>query len=189
MNNTTKNLMFEISKASPIFLLLVAALSFVCIMIFKVDYYAHIYNVRFSYWVAAVVGFVIALIAEGGRFALMVASVEDVRQGKGFRAFLGFIASLGLIGYDIYISFNLGAIWDSSNDVYTNVIIFLVVIGGVLELRLCLLMSKSTKNTPEEKKKDQVLTGSAKNALPFLHNFGLKQNSNLNTKDTASSAT
>lgn len=145
MNNTTKNLMTEISKQSSLILLVFALLSFASLVVFKSDYYHQIFTVRFTDSLAWVMGVCIALIVEGIRLAFLLSSAEDARVKNWYGFTIGLCASIGLLGYELYVCKTVGTYWDAQNPIYTNILRFLAIIGMVIEVRLCLLIKGSIK--------------------------------------------
>lgn len=113
-------------------------------MVFKADYYHIQLSDRWIWWLAYPAAIIYAFFVEGVRASLMLASANDASNKNWGRFVLGFLGSIGMIVYDIYISLGIGQMWGQS--VFTGMMIFLVVCGGLLEIRLCMLISGSTAN-------------------------------------------
>jgi hypothetical protein len=188
MDNTIKKSMNKISKHSNLFLLVIAITSFCFLGYFKTWYYQELFDIKFSFYGALICGGSLAFMIEGGRFAFMLSSASDLinKNTKGF--IFGLIGSIGLLAYEMNLCGELGAFWDSESNLYTVIFRSVAGLGAVIELRLCLMLQDSKTPAPEEKSKDQGQAGLIGDSLPFLHQFGLKQNSNLNKQESASSA-
>lgn len=179
MNNTTKNFMNEISKQASLFLLVFALLSFVCLVVFKSDYYHSMFLKRFPDSISWTMAICIAVIVEGIRFSFMLSSAEDVRTGnrKGF--VIGLIASLALLGYELYICKTVGEYWNPYDYIYVNILRFLAISGMVIELRLCLLISG--KEAPKKEIKEPSKVNNLPFTLPILKKHLDNKNESANT--------
>ena len=153
---TTKNLMHQITKQASLFLLIFACLSFVGLVIFKVEYWLLALQPKFNHTLAWVMGVTIAIVVEGVRFSLMVASAEDIAKGRRLNFVLGMLGSIALLVYEVFYMANVvGASWSTTDDTYTNLFKFLALVGMLLELRLCLLMN-GTKDAKSEDVTDDI---------------------------------
>ncbi len=156
--NNSKSIMTSLSKSASLVLLAFSILSFLCLVVFKTDYYAEIFNKRFNMSFCWVLGAVIASLVEGIRFAFLLSSAEDARtkNRKGF--FIGLFASIGLCAYELYVCGVVGSHWSKETNIYTHILQFLAVIGIVIELRLVLLLGASNEKegTPEANKTEST---------------------------------
>lgn len=152
------SLIREISKIAPFALIACALLSFIAVGIFSVDYYEHLFLKRFTNSAFAM-AVMVASIQEAVRFGLLISSVRDFSEKNAVRGWLGLIASAWLVFHDIAISKELAMVWNPENPTpYTGILVFLIVIGLVLELRLILTVSA------EKKYKKSGQNGQIKNA-------------------------
>lgn len=171
---TTKNLMHQITKQATLFLLIFACLSFVGLVIFKVEYWLLALQPKFNHTLAWVMGVTIAIVVEGVRFSLMVASAEDIAKGRTLNFLLGMLGSIALLVYEVFYMANVvGASWSTTDDTYTNLFKFLALVGMLLELRLCLLMN-GTKDTKSEDVTDEIEHNDDKFKKLFNDNRNLK---------------
>lgn len=142
-------IMLRISEFAPFGLMLFALLSFVAVGIFWVDYYDTLLITRFtvnSYSMAIL----IAVIQEAVRFGLLVASMRDFTDSKPYNGWLGLIGSIGLVWHDVKVCNEVASVWNPNNpSPYSGLIMFLIIVGLILEVRLILTMSGERK---EEKK-------------------------------------
>lgn len=155
---STKNLMYHITKHASLFLLLFAALTFISLMVFKIEFWLIAFNVKFPAALAWAMAVGIAIIVEGTRFSLMVSSAEDIAKGHKTNFWLGMLGSIALLIYEVfYMASEIGTTWSDTDDTYTNLFKFLAVLGMLLELRLCLLMNGSKrKAAPKEDKEEEI---------------------------------
>jgi|GEM_PF-1144649 len=144
-----QNVMERISSIVPIGLLLLALLSFIAIGIFSVDYYEELFKIRFGR-TAFAIAILIAVIQELVRFFLLVASIRDFSKGEKFSGWLGLLGSLGLVVHDILLANKVAKMWSNLDaHPYSDIFLFLIFIGFLLEIRLILTMRNNKK---EEKK-------------------------------------
>lgn len=158
MKNNVKSSMNKLSSRSSGFLLWFAGLSFALLMIFKADYYASIFGVRWHLAFAVPMGGLVAFLAEGVRFSLMVASFYNIKHNQKISAALGFLGSIGMVLYDGYIAWKAGGVWGAQNEVYTGVLWFLIACGFLLEIRLCLVVSHTDENKESNDLGNGILT-------------------------------
>lgn len=184
--------MVSLTKRADISLLFFALLSFLILGTFKFEYYNHIFIVNFYDWLAITMAVAVAVLIEGTRFSLLLASAQDARTGntKGF--VLGLLGSSGLLIYDFILCSSIGEHWENGagGTVYTGILRFIVLLGALLEIRLCLLMSgeavqvaeseqRQNNNSPtppdtDTSKKDdkQVKTGTTNVSNPPVYDLG-----------------
>jgi len=145
-------MMREISKAAPLLLLIAAIASFAAVGIFAVDYYESLLTRFGSYSRAMAV--LIASIQELVRFALLVATIRDFSDEKRFNGWLGLIGSVALVLHDVSVARSIAAMWSPDNPLpYSSVLIFLILVGLGLEIRLALTVDlKEKKEIKKEKK-------------------------------------
>jgi len=187
MESTTKNLMNQLSSRADLFLLVSSIGSFLVLIVFKAEYYHSLLAVRFYDSFAWFVGAFIASLIEFVRFSLMLASTNDAKRKRYFSLVLGVLGSAGFVVYEFYLCSEVGALWNLENDVYINMLKFLVAIGLVLELRLCLITTgassapiaqddESQAQDNKAGKQGKKSSGSVQ-TFPF---FGLQDKSSLN---------
>lgn len=148
-NANLSNLVNEFTKVAPTLLLCIAALTFIGVAIFHTDFYTDVFTSRFGGTGALCFGIFLALIHELTRFALLVSSIRDFTDKKKANGWLGLIGSIALVAYDIKISSSVAELW--ANDsfdaaIYSSTIVFLILLGLLLEIRLVLTMSKTTSS-------------------------------------------
>ena len=148
--------MREVSKAAPLLLLICALASFFIVGFFAVDYYENLFQKFGSH--ARTISILIASVQELVRFALLVSSIRDFSDEKRFNGWLGLIGSIALVFHDISVARSIATMWDASNPLpYSMVLIFLILLGLGLEIRLILtvdLKEKSSENIFRKVKKN-----------------------------------
>lgn len=138
---TTKKTMNLLSVHADLFLLFFAVLSFVLLIIFKTDYYLHIFNPRLGQKIGLGVAISTALLVEGVRFSLLVASAADAINKNKKGLWLGIIASILITTYDMFICNEVGLVWGSA--VHAHILQTFVILGLLLEFRLVLMVVNS----------------------------------------------
>ncbi len=170
----TKNLMHQITKHASLFLLIFACLSFLGLIIFKVEYWTIALQPKFNYTLAWVMGLTIAIVVEGVRFSLMLASAEDIAKGRTLNFILGLLGSIALLVYEVFYMANVvGASWSVTDSTYTNLFKFLAIVGMLLELRLCLIMN-GTKHSKSEDITDDIEDNDNKFKNLFKNDINIK---------------
>lgn len=163
MNNTTKSLIFKISKFASIILLILAIASFGVLIVFKTEYWHEHLLLHFNDGFAWSIGAIIPLIVEGMRFALLMASTQDIKNRSAGTFILGLIGSFGLFIYEIFYACpTLGAYWDNSH-IYTDMFILMACMGMIVELRLVLLAKGEIKQSDKNKQQEPGKV----NKMPF----------------------
>ena len=140
------NLVNQFTRIAPSLLLGIAALTFLGVGIFHTNFYTAVFVSRFGEVGALCFAIFLAIIHEFTRFALLVASIRDFSDDKAANGWLGLLGSVALVAYDIKISSYVADLWanDSfSPGVYSSTIIFLILLGLLLEVRLVLTMPKA----------------------------------------------
>ena len=147
-------IMREISKAAPLLLLLAAVGSFFAVGIFAVDYYESLFS-RFGTH-ARTMAVLIASIQELVRFALLVATIRDFSDEKRFNGWLGLLGSVALVFHDISVARSIASMWSpDAPGQYAAVLIFLILVGLGLEIRLALTVDLKVKK-PNARSNGQV---------------------------------
>jgi len=142
---STGSIMLQISKAAPFGLLVFALLSFVAVGVFAYDYYRELFLVRFPSS-AAFMAILCAIIQEAVRFGLLVASIRDFTDSKPANGWLGLLGSIALVLHDIVIAKAIGRVWSPADpDAYVGLLVFLILTGLLLEIRLILTVGGSPK--------------------------------------------
>jgi len=75
----------------------------------------------------------------------VVSSVRDFADAKRGAGWLGLLGSVALVAYDIKISSSVATLWANEAfdaSVYSSTIVFLILLGLLLEVRLVLTMVK-----------------------------------------------
>ena len=150
----------ELSKAAPILLILCALASFFFVGFFSVHYYEKIFSSIGSH--ARTMAIVIAVITELVRFALLLASVRDFADKKPFNGWLGLFGSIALVFHEINVARSIAEMLNPENALaLSGILIFAVLVGFGLEVRLVMTMGKmknsserflgKTKNSSEKK--------------------------------------
>jgi uncharacterized membrane protein len=148
---STETLVGEAAKRAPFALMLMAIGSFLIVGILWTDYYTHIFSVRFEPWAAVALGVFAALIKEGVRLSLLISSIRDFSDNRKGNGWLGLLGSIALVWYEIATTKEVAALWAGdagTADTYRGFIIFMVLLGLVLEFRLVLTMPRITKEDP-----------------------------------------
>lgn len=142
MNFDASGIMREISKAAPFALLACAILSFIAVGVFSIDYYQELFAKRFTES-ARFMAIMVAVIQEAVRFGLLIASIRDFADKKYLNGWLGLLGSVALVLHDVSIAKDLALIWNADNPKpYSSILIFLILIGLLLEIRLILTVGK-----------------------------------------------
>lgn len=145
---STENLVAEAAKRAPFALMLMAVGSFFIVGILWTDYYTHIFGARFDHWAAVSLGVFAALIKEGVRLSLLISSIRDFSDNRKGNGWLGLIGSIALVWYEIATTKQVATLWagDAGTvDTYRGFIIFMVLLGLILEFRLVLTMPRTSK--------------------------------------------
>lgn len=157
-NFDTGVIMRQIAQATPLMLLILGLLSFVATGIFSVDYYRELLDPRFG-TSAGAMAILLAVIQEAVRFGLLLASVRDFTDSKPFNGWLGLLGSVFMVVHDIGVMKKIGNMWDPSDPApYVSMLIFLVVIGLLLEVRMILTVAgkeKAPATSTSEKQQQQ----------------------------------
>ena len=128
---------------APALLLGIAGLTFLGVGIFQANFYSSVFLTRFGEVGSLMFAIFLALVHELTRFALVVSSVRDFSDKKAGSGWLGLLGSLALVAYDIKISSSVALVWVNDSfdaNVYSSTIIFLILLGLLLEVRLVLTM-------------------------------------------------
>jgi len=154
MKDTTKNFMYKISSQASLILLILAICTFIALTIFKFDYWHNSFLIKFNDMEAKIMAVFVASIAEAIRFGLLISSSKDIADKNTIGWVLGILASIGMLFYEVfYMAYHVGEYWSRQTTTFTNLFIFLAIMGFILELRLCLLMRGQE---PEQKETNQI---------------------------------
>lgn len=124
---------------------------------------------------AKIMAVFVASIAEAIRFGLLISSSKDIADKNTIGWVLGILASIGMLFYEVfYMAYHVGEYWSQETTTFTNLFIFLAVMGFILELRLCLLMRGQEPEQEETKKID------IDSILQKIIQNGKKQNGSAN---------
>jgi len=142
-NANLANLVEAFTKIAPALLLTIAGLTFIGVGIFHTNFYTAVFLSRFGDVGSLAFAVFLALIHELTRFALVISSVRDFTDKKSGAGWVGLIGSIALVAYDIKISGSVAQLW--ANDafgaaIYSSTIVFLILLGLLLEVRLVLTM-------------------------------------------------
>lgn len=147
--------MKTVSEYAPFALLIMAVGTFLTVGIFWYDYYAHIFGARFAPWAAMAMGAFAAIIKEGVRLSLLVSSIRDFSDKRSGNGWLGLLASIALVWYEIATTEQVAQLWAQGEaaavDTYRGFIIFMVLLGLVLELRLILTVPGASLGKPKSR--------------------------------------
>jgi hypothetical protein len=156
------NIMFRISDFAPFVLMVLAFLSFFAVGVFWHDYYTTLLESRFTSSAPAM-AVLISIIQEAVRFGLLVASMKDFTDSKPYNGWLGLAGSIGLVWHDASVCKEVAKVWNAENpEPYAALIMFLIIVGLVLELRLILTMSGRKEAIQQKQFKDYVPNGNGK---------------------------
>ena len=154
MKDTTKNFMYKISSQASLILLILAICTFIALTIFKFDYWHNSFLIKFNDMEAKIMAVFFASIADAIRFGLLISSSKDIADKNTLGWVLGILASIGMLFYEVfYMAYHVGEYWSQETTTFTNLFIFLAVMGFILELRLCLLMRGQE---PEQEETKQI---------------------------------
>ena len=152
-NFQVSSIMETVSKFAPFALLAMAAGTFLTIGIFRTDYYDHIFSVRFEPWAAMAMAVFVSVIEEGVRLALLISSMRDFSDKRSGNGWLGLIASVALVWYEISTTQQVAELWAAGEvaavSVYKGFLIFMVLLGLILELRLILTVPNARLGKPQ----------------------------------------
>ena len=152
-NFQVSSIMRTVSEYAPFALLIMAIGTFLTVGIFWYDYYAHIFGSRFAPWAAVSMGAFAAIIKEGVRLSLLVSSIRDFSDKRRGNGWLGLLASIALVWYEISTTQQVAQLWAEGEaataDTYRGFIIFMVLLGLVLELRLILTVPGASLGKPK----------------------------------------
>jgi hypothetical protein len=179
MENTTKSLISQLCSQSTMFLMICAGLSFAFLIVFETEFYYVYFSNRFAPPLAWAVGGFMAFMVGCFRFAFLLSSAYDAQNGKWMAFLLGGIVSIALVFYELTVCEEIGAHWSVDNDFYTMKFKFLVIIGLIAEIRLCMLIFGETKE--KEKKQSSILTFGGMQNIFNSQNQNLNQNQNQPT--------
>ena len=160
------NLVEQFTRIAPALLLTIAALTFFGVATFHTNFYTDVFLSRFGYVGSLSFAIFLAVVHELTRFALLVSSVRDFTSKRLGAGWLGLLGSLALVAYDIKISSSVAALWANESfdaGIYSSTIIFLIMLGLLLEVRLVLTYSrlngsKASQNGATAKKSDGALS-------------------------------
>lgn len=144
-NANLSNIVNQFTKIAPTLLLGIAGLTFIGVSIFHTNFYTAVFLSRFGSVGSLSFAIFLALVHELTRFALLVSSIRDFTDNKAANGWLGLIGSLALVAYDIKISNSVALLWANESfdaSIYSSTIIFLILLGLLLEIRLILTVKK-----------------------------------------------
>lgn len=153
-NFDVARIMEKVSEFAPFMLLILAFGTFFGVGVFLTDYYTEVLSPRFHSSAFAMALFM-AIIHEAVRFGLLVASIRDFSDSKSFNGWLGLVASIALVWHDVTVAGDVAALW--ANEVtaaatYKTMLVFLILLGLVLEIRLILTVDNTSLGNPLRRK-------------------------------------
>ena len=154
------SIMREIAKAAPILLLVAALASFFIVGVFCVDYYETLLKANFGAY-SRPMAILLACIQELVRFGLLVSSIRDFSDKKRFNGWLGLLGSLALVWHDVNTANSIALQLSPENPLpYATMIIFAILVGFGLEIRLILTVDlKEEKLKTSTSKKTSTSNG------------------------------
>jgi len=166
MNNdkdSAEKAMDAIANAAPLVTFILACLAFLCVLLFKTDYYTEIFSQRWNWWASLGVGFGAGVAAEGSRAILLVLTFRDFRKGNTWGAGLGLLLSFALVGYEIFSAGPISSLWTGGSSaaigpIIRDVIVFLVSLSAGLELRLALSSRGEAKQNKQRNETETATT-------------------------------
>lgn len=152
MNSDVSRIMQRVSDYAPTALLIMAVGTFMIVGTFRTDYYHHIFDTRFPDWGAWAMAIFAATIEEGVRLALLVSSIRDFSDNRKGNGWLGLIGSVGLVVYEVGTAQHVAGLWadggQAAQSIYHHFIVFMIVLGLLLELRLILTTNGTSLGKP-----------------------------------------
>jgi hypothetical protein len=154
-NFQVSNIMGKVSDYAPFILLAMAVGTFLTVGIFRTDYYNHIFAVRFEPWAAMAMAVFASIIEEGVRLALLVSSIRDFSDSRKGNGWLGLVASVALVWYEISTTQHVAELWATGEaaavSTYKGFLVFMVLLGLVLEMRLILTVPGASLGKPSSR--------------------------------------
>lgn len=141
------NLTDQFTRFAPALLLGIAGLTFLGVGIFHANFYTSVFLSRFGEVGSLAFAIFLAIVHELTRFALVVSSVRDFSDGRTGSGWLGLLGSVALVAYDIKMSGSVSMLWANDSfdaGIYSGTIIFLILLGLLLEVRLVLTLVKKS---------------------------------------------
>lgn len=149
--DTTK-IMKTIAAYAPMALLCMAAMTFIGTAAFQYDFYLEAFEKRLLGWAWVAAAFV-AITHQLIRFALLISSARNFYSGQRVNGALGMMASLGVMWYDLKLAAWMEEAWASP--VIYSTMLFLVIMGFILEIRLILSAEDKSKSHPADDDDDE----------------------------------
>ena len=171
-NFQVSQIMEQVSKFAPFALLTMAVGTFLTVGIFRTDYYDHIFSVRFEPWAAMAMAVFVSVIEEGVRLALLISSMRDFSDKRSGNGWLGLAASIALVWYEISTTQQVAELWAAGEaaaaDTYRGFLIFMVLLGLILELRLILTVPNASLGKPKPRQNGAASSnGKLASTLPW----------------------
>ena len=136
--------MRKAADVAPLALLVMAIGCFLIVGIFRTDYYHHAFETRFPDWGAWCLAVFAAVIEEGTRLSLLVASMRDFTDNRKGNGWLGLVGSVALVIWEIHTAAEIASLWAlgkaADQGVYLGFLVFMVLLAFLLEIRLILTM-------------------------------------------------
>lgn len=122
-----------LSSAAPLAIVIFAFASFVATGIFNAVFY--------GYYVGAFMGVILAVVQDGARFALFLASAKMFKNGKSVLGIISALVSLALVGFEIWESAAVAKAWNPTQVEQLSITFsFIVLLGFFLELVMALII-------------------------------------------------
>lgn len=175
-NFQVSQIMEQVSRYAPFALLIMAVGTFLTVGIFWTDYYEHIFSARFAPWAATAMGVFAALIKEGVRLSLLISSIRDFSDSRKGNGWIGLLASVALVWYEIRTTSQVADLWAQGEaaqaDTYRGFLIFMVLLGLILELRLILTVPSASLGKPKPRQ-NGASSSNGKLAAPLPWSGGI----------------
>lgn len=153
MSLTVNDIMQKAGGGAPFALLAFATLTFVFVGIFSGVYMHSEFQGKFSVSSSVAMAAFAAALVEGIRFSLLISSFRDFSDSKPLNGWIGLVASLGLVFFDIQHASSIAEFWGSP--FVGHLFRWVVVLGFVLELRLILTGNTTSFSRPSSDSDNQ----------------------------------
>ncbi len=122
-----------LASAAPIAIIVFAAASFIATGVFNAVFY--------GYYVGIGAGCFLAIVQDGARFALFLASAKMFKTGKTVLGVVSATVSSAIVFFEIYESFDVAQVWNKAEVAQVAMSYsFIVILGFALELVMALII-------------------------------------------------
>lgn len=122
-----------LASAAPIAIIVFAAASFIATGVFNAVFY--------GYYVGIGAGCFLAIVQDGARFALFLASAKMFKTGKTVLGVVSATVSSAIVFFEIYESYDVAQVWNKAEVAQVAMSYsFIVILGFALELVMALII-------------------------------------------------